>query len=291
MSVIGGFGFPFLASYVKVVMLILCVLCIGSVVLFDYASKGWTSDSDDLQKYEWSRITGKKTTLSAQGLTLEGDFEATQYVGLQGAYTVIEIIGPTFVRNLNLTLPAGFIPTKEQFVAFDDTTLCVTPNCPSCYAAGKSVYQLVIISAVLSSLVIVISLMRGFLNDSYRKKIAALVLSFISIALSVAAFSTWHISCILKSKDTAQLSNAHFQDKIGYSATAGGFVIMGVVLVFQLLTPLRVDRSHLDVKALAAPLFGSDGGFQRSDKATDFGIAGATELSVKTTATAPDNDA
>ena len=141
--------------------------------------------------------------------------------------------------------------------------------------------RLVSISAGLSFFVLLLSIARAVMIDTIRKKIAALSLSFLAIALSVAAFSTWHISCILKSKSTAQLSNAKFEDKIGYSATAAGFVIMGIVMVLHLITPLRTDKSHLDVNALASPLFGHDGGFQRSDKATDFGIAGATELSPK----------
>jgi len=286
LSVIGGFGFSFFAQFVGVVMLLSSLFAIGSLVLFALAaSRGWTEDANILQEYGWSQLNGQRSTLAYNGLTLDGNFAAVQYIGLKGAYTIISVSGNITVEQfpgLVLVAGKGLVPSEiEKYVPFSDSTLCPTSNCPYCETAGLAVVRLVSISAGLSFFVFVLSIARAVSFDSLRKKIAALLLSFIAIALSVAAFSTWHISCILKSKSTAQLSNAKFEDKFGYSATAAGFILMGIAMVLHLITPLRIDKSHLDVQALASPLFGHDGGFQRSDKATDFGIAGATELSVK----------
>ena len=288
LSVIGGFGFSFFAQFVGIVMLLSSLFAIGSLVLFALAaSRGWTEDANILKEYGWSQLNGQRNTFAYNGLTLDGNFATVEYVGLKGAYTIFSVS-----KNSTITVEQfpgviikpgeGLVPNEiEIYVPFSDSTLCPTSNCPYCETAGLAVVRLVSISAGLSFFVFVLSIARAVFIDSLRKKIAALLLSFIAIALSVAAFSTWHISCILKSKSTAQLSNAKFEDKFGYSATAAGFILMGIAMVLHLSTPLRIDKSHLDVQKLASPLFGHDGGFQRSDKATDFGIAGATELSVK----------
>lgn len=293
MSVIGGFGFSFLAQNVKIVMSIATIFSAGSIILFSLASAwGWTEDTDILQKYGWSKLTGQRSTfsftLNGIPLTADGDFSQVQYIGLKGAFAIIDVSGNTTIEGFGIRFPPGTFPEVQKFVPYSDSSLCVTANCPYCDTAGLAVIRLEIIAIVLCFFVLLLSIARAVLIDSLRKKLAALSLSFIAIALSVAAFSTWHISCILKSKDTAALSHTHFDDQIGYSATAGGFVIMGIVMVLHLITPLRTDKSHLDVQALASPLFGHDGGFQRSDKATDFGIAGATELSVKTSSSNAD---
>lgn len=281
LNIVGGFGFQFFATNVIIVMGFISVLSIISLVLFALAaSRGWTEDSNTLEKYGWSQINGQRSSLTYNGLTLLGDFEAVQYIGLKGAYTIINVVGNTTVQGIpGFYIKAGTIPEIQRWIAFDDSTLCPTANCPTCNNAGLAVVKLVGISTALSFFVLVVTVMRAALFDSLLKKIVALCLSFIATALSVAAFSTWHISCILKSKSTAQLSNATFEDKFGYRATAGGFVVMGIAMVLHLITPLRTDKSHLNVQALASPLFGNDGGFQKSDKATDFGMAGATELS------------
>lgn len=240
-------------------MMVAINACVMSVILFAVSSLGWSTSTNLTPIYAWSKAVGSRTQVSKQtviGLaTLTGNFQATQYVGLQGALVTLSAVGTTFAT---IVQPSGAIlqlnytfAQQTTFVSYTDSFACSTANCGVCQTSGRAVFVLVLMAASFSFFGIFVALFRFLYNKVYLR-VAGAVLSFLALLVSAAAISSWHFNCILSSKQEGLLQNAKFSDFVGYNMAAGGFALAVIVFLIHLAAPHAISEDQSDEKAKPA---------------------------------------
>jgi len=245
-------------------MMIAINACLFSVILYSFAGVGWSTSTNLVPVYAWSKAVGTRSSVTRQipiGLaTLSANFQVTQYVGLQGA--LVELFSPNGKVSVSVNLGSSVLklenftfPQQTTYISFDDTDLCNTPNCPECRTVGRAVFVLVLIADIFSLFGLCFSIGRFLYNNKYLR-IAGVISSFLAMTPGVTSIASWRFNCILVSKQQGSLENAKFSDFLGYNVAAGGFALCLIVFFIHLLTPhVEVVEGEGDSKLPSSPTF------------------------------------
>ena len=171
------------------------------------------------------------------GLQIAGTNAQKVFLGLQGVVFVTAGEGPgTFI-------PWSEVSTKYPILAGTYITQCQT--------AGETVFALVLVACIFSVALLVITIYRLFAGgNTLSAKFFAVTSAIISCAVSVTAFSNWHVQCYLAFKDNF---NGEFlygpsnpvtvtqYEYYGFNVVLVGWIYTLISTLLHILVPASVD--------------------------------------------------
>lgn len=233
MDAIGKIGIPSLqGSSQKIAMGTTVALSALSLILYIVGCAGWSTGSS-LQSANWT-IVSETVTVTVGTVKTSQSFSA--YFGLQSTYAVSN---------------SGGTSTSQLY----SSCASASTECSSCQTSGQAAFGLSLFSLLLTLCLIVVCFMRVF-KDSALAKVAGILLSFLALIFSIAAYGTFNENCfknIQSSITSVSGLSASVTQGPGFGSIVACSVFMFFTLVLMVATPTAPPENiSLDAPPAAA---------------------------------------